>query len=195
VVNLFAFTAGGKSISQVTVSASDLSVNDIYTLTDPQSATRRNGLPWINGGVSGLGTAMSYNVTERIIPPEDCCSILGDYFGLFNLNVQPAAGFSNVDEYGGALWYIWKKAETFASIPINTASSAGMDGIGLFLSGLDGYTSRTQFQGSPSSVREVYNATDVTAIFDRLKELTEINGYWDADWDPLARRRLGSTSK
>jgi hypothetical protein len=92
----FAFTAGGKSIDQVVVSASDGSVNDTYTLTDPQSATRRNGLPWINGGVSGLGTAMSYNVSERIIPPEDCCSILGDYFALFNLNVQPTSGFYGI---------------------------------------------------------------------------------------------------
>jgi hypothetical protein len=145
------------------------------------------GLMMVNDGVSGLGTAMTYNVTERIIPPEDCCNILGDYFALFNLNVQPTSGFNNIDEYGGALWYIWKKAETFASTPINTASSAGMDGIGLFLSGLDGYTSRSQFETTPSSVREAYNAANVTDVFARLNELASIDGFWNADWDPLAQ--------
>jgi hypothetical protein len=65
-----------------------------------------------------------------------------------------------------------------------------MDGIGLFLSGLDGYTSRSQFETTPSSVREAYNGTDVTAIFDRLKELSTIDGYWNADWDPLAQDPL-----
>ena len=189
----FAFTAGGKSIDEIIVSASDLSVVDTYTVASPtQSATLRNGISWINGGVSGLGTAMSYNITERIIDPTDCCNIQATHFGLFNLQVYPANGFDNIEEYGGALWYIWKRTSLFGVGAVNTASSAGMDGVGLFLSGMDGYNARSQFEVGTNyaSVRENYNQTDVTNVMSKLDELASINGYWDADWDPLVNDPL-----
>jgi hypothetical protein len=190
----FAYTSGGRSIDQVVVSASDGSVSDTYTISAGQTATLRNGGFWLNGGVSGLGTAMEYNITERLISQSECVEILTGDFALFNLSVFPASGFNAIDEYGGALWYIWKKAETFASVPINTASSAGMDGIGLFLSGLDGYTARSQFETTPSSVRETFNTTTANAVLSRLNELAAIDGAWVADWDPLTNDPLDCPS-
>jgi hypothetical protein len=187
----FTYTAGGRSIDQVVVSASDGSVDDTYTLNSPtQDSTLRNGGAWTNGGVSGLGTAISYNITERIIENADCSEALGvsSHFGLFNLEVSPNSGFMIMDENGGALWYVWKQLATaYGTGAVNNPSSAGFDGIGTFLSGINGYNARSQFEATPSSVRETFDNPTASAIIDKLKELSAIDGSWNADWDPLAQ--------
>jgi hypothetical protein len=191
---LFAYTVGGRSINQVVVSASDGSVNDTYTITDPQSATLLNGGSWIGYNEGLLGNAISFSVQERVFPPTDCCEIFDDYFSLFNLTVSPASGFisSQVQEYGGALWYVWKQLATaYGTGSVNNPSSAGFDGLGTFLSGINGYNSRSQFEAIPSSVREGFNQTDVDAVFNKLNELAGIEGAWNADWDPLAQDPVG----
>jgi len=185
----FAYTSGGKAINEVIVSASNGLISDTYTLITPQSGTLRNAGSWANGGVSGLGTGMKFNITDRIISSGECSAIISpsSHFGLFNIDVTPNSGFSNISEYGGALWYIWKKASTYGAGSINTGSSAGMDGIGLFLNGQDGYTARSDFEAAPSTLRESYEASDVSAVMAKLDELSTIDGTWDGDWDPLTQ--------
>jgi hypothetical protein len=134
---------------------------------------------------------MSYNITERIIPPSECSAILNEHFGLFNLEVFPNSGFYNMDENGGALWYVWKQLATaYGAGAVNNPSSANFDGLGTFLSGINGYNARSQFEATPSTVRETFDSPTASAIIDKLKELSAIDGLWVADWDPLVQDPL-----
>jgi len=183
----FAFTLGGKSISEIVITETGQS-DIVYSLTANQDGVLKDGGAFLEPDTFVIGNNVAQvSISSRTIDSSSrCCLRPDEYFSLLNLDVHFKDGLYYTDEVGGALYYIWKKASTLGAGPINTLSEAGIDGLGDFLAGLDGYSSRSDFEATPSTLREATNISTMASIANKMTALSTISGNWDADWDPLA---------
>jgi hypothetical protein len=124
------------------------------------------------------------DISTRVIDnTKGCPNGTDPFFSLFHLTVQINDGVYNTDSIGGAYYYIWKKAKDEAGV-VNNPSSAGIDGIGSYLNGFGGFTSRSQFEGNANL--EASNNIVLSEIAGRIDELNGLTGTVNFDWDPLA---------
>jgi len=191
----FSFTNGGKSIDTITISETGQSDITYYLGgVAPTQATYKNDgttdVPYSSFDQFTLGDNIAQvSVLPRAIPGSSDCNA-GDDFGLFHLDVHFADGLYEVDEIGGALYYLWKTAKDTTGLQ-NTISSDDpiVDSLGIYLaSGSTGFTSRTQFESTVpiANMSEVKDSPTIEEIAIKFNELAGLNGTWDADWDPLA---------
>ncbi len=186
----FAFTVGGRSIDSITISETGQS-DIVYSLAGAESQTTyKNGAPYSSFDQFTLGSNIAkVKILPRNIPSSSGCNGSED-FGLFHLDVHFSDGLYDVDEVGGALYYIWKTAKDKVGVQ-NTTSEAGIDGLGNYLAtGSDGFTNRTQFETAVvgvniSNISEAKSSVTIEEIAVKFNELAAINGTWTADWDPL----------
>jgi len=180
----FAFTANGKSIDSITISETGQS-DILYTLNAASGADQtqclKDGvlLSVLDSFTLGNNIA-KIKILPRIIPPSSNCDTIN--FGLFHLDVHFADGLYNVDEVGGALYYIWKKAKDEVGVQNTSSADAVADGIGLYLNGFEGFSNRSQFEVLTSEVKD---SPTIEGIAVKFNELAGSNGTWTADWDPL----------
>jgi hypothetical protein len=182
----FNFTAGGKSIDQITISETG-QPDIVYTLTPSQNGVLKNGLAFVEPDTFTFGTNVcDITITSRTIDDStNCCMVTGEFFSLFNMTVQFNDGLYNTDEVGGALYYIWKTAKDEVGLS-NHLSMEGIDGIGDYLAtGSTGYTARAEFEVAPAAVREATDSVTLGEIATRMAELNGLNGTVNFDWDPL----------
>jgi hypothetical protein len=185
----FDYTSGGISINYIKIV--DGGVTDIYDFNATQNQARKNGANFI-GETRFLGNnVIEVNIARRIINgAASGCPMANPDFGLFDLNLQIRDGAYNEDEIGGAFYYIMKQLGSEGPGPVNNSTSAGYDGIGAYLNGLDGYTARTQFETAnivgPGDVRETVSSGVLGDVASKLIELdTVTTGSVNFDWDPL----------
>ena len=178
----FAFTVGGKSISEIVITETGQS-DIIYSLTANQDGVLKDGIGFSGTDSFTIGSNVAkVTVSGRTIDSSSgCCLRPDEYFSLLNLDVHFQDGVYYTDEIGGALYAIWKKSITEPMGAINTDSYAGIDGVGDFLGG-----SRNDYSGAPNTLREATNKSTMASIANKMAYLSTISGSWTADWDPLA---------
>jgi hypothetical protein len=179
----FAYTVGGKSINQITITETGQS-DIVYSLTANQDGFLKDGIGFPGSETFSLGdNVCTVSITSKTIDTtSNCCIKPGDFFSLLQMDIQFKDGLYYTDEVGGALYYIWKKARTEGPGAVNNPSNAGLDGLGSYLGG-----TRSDWEAAPNTLRESTDSTILAEISDRMTELNGINGTVDFDWDPLAQ--------
>jgi hypothetical protein len=187
----FDFTAGGKSISNLTISITG-QADIVYSLSPDQSHVRKNGLTLIGEDEMTLGSnVINLTVSGVSLNNDNGCANDGeDYFSYIIFDTHFQNGMYYTDKIGGAYYYIWKTAKDEVAATINNPSSAGLDGIGTYLAtGGTGYTARSAFEtGVIASLDDIRETTDINVISDiatKFNSLIATNGTVDFNWDPL----------
>jgi len=173
--------SGGYSISGLIIEDNQ-SVSTVYAVDSSNSDVLRNDLLWTSAEFTTLGdNVLDVGVSGLSVPSAAGCNS-GNPFTWINMGIKPLSGMHNLSQIGGAWWYMWKKASTLTGV-LNNDTAPGLDGIGDFLSGFQGFTSRTDFQASPQL--EPYAVSAMNEVILRRNELGALTGVVDFDWDPL----------
>jgi hypothetical protein len=159
----------------------DGSLSSVYEVSTDNSDVLKNGIIW-NSEDSDIilgSNVWNMKVSSATVPncPND--------FSWIPFEFGPMSGMNNLKEVGGMWWYLWKKASTLSGITLNNPSSAGLDGVSGFLNGFNGYSSRTDFEATPSSVRETFDQATMNEVSTKRNALALQTGSVDFGWDPI----------
>jgi hypothetical protein len=158
----------------------DGSLSSVYEVSTDNSDVLKNGIIW-NSEDSDI--ILGSNVWKMKVSSATVPSCPGD-FSWIPFEFGPMSGMNNLKEVGGMWWYLWKKASTLSGTTLNNPSSAGFDGVSGFLNGFDGYSSRTDFEATPSSVRETFDQATMNEVSTKRNALALQSGTVDFGWDP-----------
>jgi len=179
----FPFTVGGRSMKTIRIESS-ISGTTLYDIDEVDDVYTINGTSagrYVSDSYLMVDDTLDISVSIRTIT--NACAPGADHL-MYSLSIIPTEDWSSsITEVGGALWYIWKKAATFASGPVNNPSEEGIDGLGLFLNGFDGYNQRGDFEVDASDVKEPFSSSVMNSVMNKLNELSQIAGLADFDWD------------
>jgi hypothetical protein len=174
----FVNTVDGYSVDRLIIE--DGTVSSVYEVSPDNSDVLKNGIIWND---SDSNIILGDNVWKMNISSVTVPSCPGD-FSWIPFEFSPMSGMHSVQSIGGMWWTAWKKAASLSATTINNPSSAGFDGVSAFLDGFDGYSSRSDFSATPSSLRETFDQVTMNEIVIKRNELALQTGSVDFGWDP-----------